>query len=86
MINQRAFNGHYAITPHFKIYPIGVERGLQQIIYKGSSPPTTHLPRSLIMNRLPVRRHRRLLECLCQRRMRVTRPPHILTRCTILNR
>ena len=38
------------------------------------------------MNRLPIRRHRRLLERLRQRRMRVTRPPHILTRRAILNR
>ena len=38
------------------------------------------------MNRLPIRRHRRLLERLRQRRMRMTRPPHILTRRPILNR
>lgn len=38
------------------------------------------------MNRLPIRRHRCLLERLSQRRMRMTRPPHILTRRTVLNR
>ena len=38
------------------------------------------------MNRLPIRRHGRLLECFRQRRMRVTRPPHIFTRRTIFNR
>ena len=38
------------------------------------------------MNCLPIRRHRRLLERLSQRRMRMTRPPHILTRRTVLNR
>lgn len=39
----------------------------------------------LIVNRLPIRSHRRLLERLCQRRMRMTRPPHILARRAILD-
>ena len=38
------------------------------------------------MDRLPIRRHRRLFKRLSQRRMRVARPPHILTRRTVLNR
>lgn len=38
------------------------------------------------MNRLPVRRHRRLLKRLRQRRMRMTRPPNILTTRPVLDR
>ena len=48
---------------------------------------TIHPPqRPLIMNRLRIRRHRRLHARLGQRRLRVTRPPHILARGPILNR
>lgn len=40
----------------------------------------------LVVNRLPIRRHRRLLERFGQRRMCMTRPRHILRTSTILDR
>lgn len=42
--------------------------------------------KNLVMNSLPIRTHRRLLKRLRQRRMRMTRPPYILTTSSILQR
>ena len=49
-------------------------------------PPLPPKNPNLIMNSLPIRTHRRLLKRLRQRRMRMTRPPHILTTSSILQR
>ena len=47
-------------------------------------PPLRPHRQILIMNSLPIRTHRRLLKRLRQRRMCMTRPPHILRTRPIL--
>ena len=89
---QQANGAHLLQDPHVEFHKgVKVEKALLHNIYKISCPFTTlssqrHPPRSLIMNCLRIRRHRRLLKRLRQRRMRMARPRHVLTRRPILHR
>jgi hypothetical protein len=63
--------------------PVHVE---VEMLYNPLSTVPSAPHHGLIMNSLSIRTHRGLLECLRQRRMRMTRPPHILTTRSILKR